>query len=90
MIVQGQQTRTTGANMANAPTAGNRSSADDTDRQDVLNEIGTKWNKFSKQELSALKSNDELVGQIVAKYGIEKGTAQSQVDALMNGRNLTA
>jgi hypothetical protein len=77
-------------NMANAPTAGDRSSADDTDKQDVLNEIGTKWSKFSKQELSTLKSNDELVGQIVAKYGIEKGTAQSQVDALMNGRNLTA
>jgi hypothetical protein len=76
--------------MSNAPTAANRSPADDTDKQDVLNEIGVKWNKFSKQELSALKSNDELVGQIVTKYGVEKGAAQSQVDALMNGRNLTA
>jgi len=76
--------------MTNAPTAGNRSSADDTDKQDVLNEISTKWSKFSKQELSSLKSNDELVGQIVTKYGIEKAAAQSQVDALMNGRNLTA
>ncbi|MBN9491584.1 MAG: hypothetical protein J0H44_30470 [Alphaproteobacteria bacterium] len=76
--------------MSNAPTAANRSPADDTDKQDVLNEIGVKWNKFSKQELSALKSNDELVGQIVTKYGIEKGAAQNQVDALMNGRNLAA
>ena len=76
--------------MTNAPTAGNRSSADDTDKQDVLNEISTKWSRFSKQELSALKSNDDLVGQIVTKYGIEKAAAQSQVDALMNGRSLTA
>jgi hypothetical protein len=76
--------------MANAPTAGNRTSADDTDRQDVLNQIGTKWNRFSKQELSALKSNDELVDQVAAKYGIAKDAARSQVDALMDGRSLTA
>lgn len=76
--------------MTNVPTTGVRSSADDSDKQNMLNEIGVKWNKFSKQELSALKSNDELVGQVVAKYGIEKGAAQTQVDALMNGRNLAA
>ena len=76
--------------MTNAPTAGNHSPADDTDKQDVLNQIGTKWSRFSKQELSALTSNDDLVDQIVAKYGLEKGAAQSQVDALMDGRNLKA
>ena len=76
--------------MTNAPTASDRSSANDTAKQNVLNEIGAKWNKFSKYELSALKTNDELVGQIVAKYGVEKIAAQRDVDALMNGRKLTA
>jgi hypothetical protein len=84
-----QQIPTTGDNVTNAPTAGNRS-PDDTDKQDVLNQIGTKWSRFSKQELSALTSNDDLVDQIVAKYGLEKGAAQSQVDALMDGRSLKA
>ena len=62
----------------------------DSDRDDVLNDIGTRWKRFSRQELSDLKTNDELVGQIVAKYGIEKRAAQREVDAVMNGRNLTA
>ena len=62
----------------------------DSDRNDVLNAIGAKWSKFSKQELSALKTNDELVAQLVTKYDIEKIAAQRDVDALMNGRNLTA
>ena len=74
--------------MTNAPTASDRSSANDTDRQDVLNEIASKWNKFSKQELSALKTNDELVNQIITKYGVDKIAAQRDVDALMDGRNL--
>ena len=76
--------------MTNASTAGDRSLTDDTDRQDVLNQIGTKWRRFSKRELSALTSNDDLVDQIVAKYGLEKDAAQSQVDALMDGRSLKA
>jgi len=44
----------------------------------VLNVIGTNWDKFSKQEISDLKTNDEQVTQIVAKYGIEKVTAQAR------------
>ena len=74
--------------MSSAPTPSN--DARDTDRDDVLNEIGTKWNKFSKQELSALKTNDELVTQVAAKYGIKQPDAQRDVDALMNGRDLRA
>jgi hypothetical protein len=59
-------------------------------RDILLGEIGKKWEKFSKQDLSALKTNDELVTQVVAKYGIEKIAAQRDVDALMAGRHLTA
>jgi hypothetical protein len=55
-------------------------------KQIVLNEIEVKWNKFSKQDLSALKNKDDLVTQVVAKYGLEKVTAQRDVDALLKGR----
>ena len=44
-------------------------------KQIVLKDIGAKWSKFSEQELGALKNNDELVSQVVAKYSI--GQAQS-------------
>ncbi|MDP2622024.1 MAG: hypothetical protein Q8P46_17930 [Hyphomicrobiales bacterium] len=47
-----------------------------------------KWNKFSEQDLSDLKGRDDLVTQIVAKYGSEKGQAQRDVDALLKGRQI--
>jgi hypothetical protein len=55
-------------------------------KQIVLKEIEVKWNKFSKHDLSALKNKDDLVTQVVAKYGLEKATAQRDVDALLKGR----
>ena len=76
--------------MPSALATNNAARSQDSDRNDVLNAIGAKWSKFSKQELSALTTNDELVAQLVAKYDIEKVAAQRDVDALMNGRNLTA
>lgn len=76
--------------MPNALATSNAARDQDSDRNDVLNAIGAKWSKFSKQELSDLKTNDELVTLIVAKYGVEKIAAQRDVDTLMNGRNLTA
>ena len=57
-------------------------------RQIVLKEIGSKWNKFSEQDLSALKSNNDLVTQLAAKYSLEKTQAQRDVDALMKGRQI--
>jgi hypothetical protein len=59
------------------------------DRQDVLNEIALKWSKFSKQDLTDITTNDQLVGAIVDKYGIKKKAAQREVDILMDGRNLS-
>ena len=76
--------------MSNAPATNNDARPQDNKRTEMLDAIGTKWSKFSKQELSALTTNDELVAQLVAKYDIEKIAAQRDVDALMNGRNLTA
>jgi len=57
-------------------------------RQIVLKEVGAKWSKFSEQDLSALKSKDDLVTQIVAKYSLERGQAQRDVDALLKGRQI--
>ena len=57
-------------------------------KQIVLKEIGAKWGKFSEQDLSALKGNDDLVAQVVAKYGLEKAQAQRDVDALLKGRHI--
>jgi hypothetical protein len=57
-------------------------------KQIILKEIGSKWGKFSDQELSALKDRDDLVTQVVAKYGLEKSQAQRDVDALMKGRQI--
>jgi hypothetical protein len=78
-----------GDDMSNASTR-HSDSAVDTARNAMLGEIGSKWSKFSKQELSALETDDELVSQVVAKYGIGKNAAQRDVDALLAGRIVTA
>jgi hypothetical protein len=54
----------------------------------VLNDIGAKWDKFSEQDLSALKGNEDLVAQVVTKYGMAKSQAQSEVDAVLKGRHI--
>jgi hypothetical protein len=54
----------------------------------VLKEIGAKWGKFSEQDLSSLASKDDLVAQLVAKYGLEIIEAQNEVDAILRGRRL--
>lgn len=73
------------ANPNIAPT--NSNSPADT-KQILLKDIGAKWNKFSEQELGALKSKDDLVSQVVAKYSIDKAQAQRDVDAVMKGRQI--
>jgi hypothetical protein len=60
----------------------------ETSTQIILKEIGAKWNKFSEQDLSALKSKDDLVTKLVAKYGLDKTQAQRDVDALLKGRHI--
>lgn len=68
------------------PAAAN--SANVETRQIVLKEIGAKWNKFSEQDLSAFKNKDDVVTQVVARYGLDKAQAQRDVDALMKGRHI--
>ena len=51
-------------------------------------EIEQKWGKFSAQEIAALKSKDDLVAQVQAKYSLDKTQAQRDVDAFARGRQL--
>jgi hypothetical protein len=78
------------SDMANvAPKAGVATPATAAEtKQIVLKEIGAKWGKFSEQDLSALKGRDDLVSQVVAKYGLEKAQAQRDVDAILKGRQI--
>jgi hypothetical protein len=57
-------------------------------RQTVLKEIGAKWGKFSEQDLSGLKTNDDVVTQVAAKYILDKAVAQRDVEAVMKGRQI--
>lgn len=49
-------------------------------------EIGSRWGKFTEQELADLKDNDHLVAQLVAKYGLAKEAAVRDAAALVRGR----
>ena len=52
----------------------------------LLADIGGKWGKFTEQELSDLKSGDDLAAQVAAKYGLAQDVAQRDVTAVLNGR----
>src|ERR1700730_16767596 len=54
-------------------------------KQVVLREIGAKWGKFSEQDLSALKGNDDLVTQVVATSGVEKAFGRPRNLSTGNG-----
>jgi hypothetical protein len=75
-------------NTVNPNTAATKSASPADTKQILLKDIGAKWNKFSEQELGALKNKDELVTQVVAKYSIDKAQAQRDVDAVMKGRQI--
>jgi hypothetical protein len=52
----------------------------------LRDEIGNKWGKFTTQELADLKDNDDLIAQLVAKYGLEKDAATRDAAAIVKGR----
>lgn len=51
-------------------------------------EICGKWSKITAQEVRALRSNDDLVSHVQAKYELGRPEAQSEVDAFAKGRRL--
>jgi hypothetical protein len=76
--------------MTDVPTPPTDAHPDDSERDGMLNDISTRWRRFTRKELAELASDDELVSQVVARYGIERIAAQREVDALLVGRHLTA
>ncbi len=73
-------------------TAGNTSAnPQNTDqKQAVIKDICAKWSKFSAQDVSALKGKSDLVAQVVSKYSMPQAQAQTEVDALLKGRQVGA
>jgi len=76
--------------MANVSSHGTVAKPEATadDKRALLQEVRTKWDKFSEQDTSSLRGKDDLVTQIVAKYGLDKAQALRDVDALLNGRQI--
>ena len=54
----------------------------------MRSEIAAKWSKISAQEVTALKTKDDLVAQVQAKYQLDRTQAQKDVDAFAHGRQL--
>lgn len=75
-------------NIANRNTGSAKTETAAENKQILLKDIGAKWDKFSEQELGALKNRDDLVDQVVAKYSLDKAQAQKDVDAVMKGRQI--
>ena len=49
-------------------------------------DIRAKWDKFSEIEVGAMKSEDDLVTQLVSKYALDKTLAQTEAKTVVNGR----
>jgi len=60
----------------------------DSDRDALLNALASKWRRFTWRELNQLESSDELVAQIVVRYGVQEMVAKREVDVLLDGRTL--
>lgn len=56
-------------------------------RHTLTRDIHAKWDKFSEKDAAAFTSSDDLVAQLVSKYGVEKASAQRDVDDLLKGRH---
>lgn len=54
----------------------------------MRSEIAEKWPKITAEEISELKSKDDLVAQVQSKYQLDQGQAQKDVDAFAKGRRL--
>jgi hypothetical protein len=77
--------------MENSNTANSNSAPQNTEQKGaVLKEICSKWSKLSEQDVAALKGKADLVSQVVTKYGLPQIQAQSEVDALLKGRQIGA
>jgi len=54
--------------------------------QALHDDIRTCWSRLTDIEIGHLKDNDELVTKVSGLYGLERATAQSDVNDLLKGR----
>jgi hypothetical protein len=77
--------------MENSTSKNSNSAPQNTDQKtSVLKEICSKWSKFSEQDVAAMKGKADLVSQVVTKYGLPQIQAQTEVEALLKGRQFGA
>lgn len=58
-----------------------------TDHRDALNrDILERWSRFSAEDISAIRSVDELIQKVGSKYGQDRMNARIDVGALLKGR----
>jgi hypothetical protein len=77
--------------MENSTATNTSANPQNTDqKQAVIKDICAKWSKFSAQDVSALKGKSDLVAQVVSKYSMPQAQAQTEVDALLKGRQVGA
>jgi len=77
--------------MENTSSTNSNSAPLNTDKiTPVMKDICSKWSKFSEQDVAAIKGKADLVSQVVTKYGLPQAQAQTEVDALLKGRQVGA
>jgi hypothetical protein len=77
--------------MENSTATNSNSAPQNADQKSaVMKDICAKWSKFSDQDVAAIKGKADLVSQVVTKYGLPQTQAQSEVDALLKGRQIGA
>ena len=77
--------------MENSTATNTSANPQNTDqKQAVIKDICAKWSKFSAQDVTALKGKSDLVAQVVSKYSMPQAQAQTEVDALLKGRQVGA
>jgi hypothetical protein len=77
--------------MENSTAKNSNTATQNTDQKSaVMKEICSKWSKFSEQDVAAMKGKADLVSQVVTKYGLPQIQAQTEVDALLKGRQFGA
>jgi len=77
--------------LENSTATNSTAAPQNTDHKNaVMKEICSKWNKFSEQDVTAMKGKADLVSQVVTKYGLPQTQAQTEVDALLKGRQIGA
>jgi hypothetical protein len=77
--------------MENSTATNSNSAPQNTEQKNaVMKDICAKWSKFSEQDVAAIKGKSDLVSKVVSKYGLPQSQAQSEVDALLKGRQIGA